>query len=563
MNFKKSSLPFGKFTKFNELCQKYKKLIFLIHSQGSPILDNHEEHKKLQEEIDFEEDLATRTRLRKELEGRLKSRQKAAGIVKLIGELFNVELINFRVINLCMKDLLFGSQEPSELDIECFHILMTTTGAKLESLQAGKQIVEKYLTRLDTIINSDLDKYNVRTRFLMLEIFQYRANEWQPPAKLERNPNPDPQSIEDSAKNLPIKSKMIEEIKISKILYQELNDVLLHLRPEELIKFIEHFRKITFQSEDQFKGAVKIIFERLMSAPNMLLLYALICKGLSGVTAPRTEGNGVQVTFEELLMLLIQNEIEVQLKLTETFRQISNNTKALQGEKIPRKAAKLREEVENGFKAQARVHRFTVFLGELFNIDFLGSHFIFEYINQLLDPRTVSSTSVEAFCFLFQSIDRKLFREPNNVNWFKRSLSNLNESMKTFQFSFRSQFMFKDLIDKCRIQWKILSDAGLMKEFSEYSRCDLPWNSTLNEDALWPEEIHKKQESIEESQTNGHASDESVLSYEELSSVQTDLPSKVSFSLCQERLIIDSYPHSHHHLNRASRVRNSKRNGKR
>lgn len=478
--------------------------MFLPESRKSPAtFKSHDEHVKLQEEINFEEDFATRTRLRKELEARLKSRSRATGTVQLIAELFNVEFINHRVMELCMRELLGESQEPTELDIECFHILMTTTGAKLEGHPVGAKIVEKFLGRLTEIMEKDPAKYSGKTRSSMLEVFQLRANGWKPPTKPEAAPESRPEPPKAVVKAAPKINKLLQEVKVSRILFKELNDVLHQLGPGEMIQFVHQFRKIKFQSEEQLQGAVKIVFERVMAASNWLSLLALVCKGLAVATAPAEGNNNNTVTFGRLLLSLIEQEIETQQQNSRIFRQICEKTKTLKSVRNAKKAHQMKEEIENDFKLQARAHRFTVFVGELFKADMVKSHFIFEYIAKLLHPETISSTSVESFCLLIHSTDRKLLQGRNEVDLLKHNIASLSEAMETVQLSWRALQMVKDLLDKCRVYFQILSNAGLTNEFSGFSRCELPWNSTFSEDVLWQEEMNETHVLVPIQQTNG------------------------------------------------------------
>src|SRR5690349_11685670 len=99
---------------------------FTIHSKNKFVFKSHDEHIGFQNAIKSEKNLIAREALKIENDVRAKSHLKATGIVKLIAELFNVGIINLRVLELCIKHILFEPKNPTELDIECFHILYVT-----------------------------------------------------------------------------------------------------------------------------------------------------------------------------------------------------------------------------------------------------------------------------------------------------------------------------------------------------------------------------------------------------------------------------------------------------
>lgn len=103
----------------------------------------------------------------------------------IIADLFNVGILGYNVIDLCLKHLL-PATVPSELDVERFYYLITLSGANIETQQRGIALVEKHLVRLEEVISQS--SFSDRINKLILGIYESRANGWNPisPAELDK-----------------------------------------------------------------------------------------------------------------------------------------------------------------------------------------------------------------------------------------------------------------------------------------------------------------------------------------------------------------------------------------
>lgn len=400
---------------------------------------------------------------------RVKSRSLATGTVKLIAELFNVGFIKSHIIELCIKVLL-SSNDPSELDIECFHTLITMVGATLESNPAGLSLVNQYLRRLEEIIDKHGEVFCLRIRQLILDIFEQRADGW--PQKSSNGVEP------SRAERTNQQSNILKDAKANQNFLKELNNALCSLDDEQVLMLMNRLMMKQFQSEEQLRGVVKIIFEHAIMKSNSVSLFALICRGLVDVSALNEQGI---VTFRALLMFQCQQEIELQRRQANNFRKFSEYVQALKVEGNVDKISKMKTSLENNLKHQARAHRVATFFGELFNIGIAGNSFIFDYLIFLLTPDVISNTSIESFCLLVTSVAPKMLTVKNHNILLKDSLLKLRETAKTIEVSHRARFLIEDLVTMGRIQIKLSLDSCAPDELINHCRRDSPLSSTLSQ----------------------------------------------------------------------------------
>ena len=422
-----------------------------------------------------------------ELENRLRLRQKVTGAVKLIGQLFNVGFLNLKIQQLCMQTFLRSSKKPSELDIECFHILITTIGAKIEEQPSGAQLVDEYLATLEDIIDRSAESYSLRLRYMILDIFELRARKWN----IEHEETALPASITMSSALIQQdreNSELLEKMKIIRAFLNELNTVLGGIEGLQLFIVMERLKKKYFDSQDLLEGTVKIIFERAIEAQEFLS-FALICKGLANIQAPTDR----TVTFKTILMSLCQLEIESQRKRATIFRQFHEQFRALKCEENVNKALKMKAAYEFTLKLQSRFHRFASFYGELFNVDLIESRLIFEFLIMLLTPEAISNTSIECFCLLLPLVAPKMLKEKNCNILIKDNIMKLNEASKYVKLSQRVSFLIEDVMTFARIQLKL--PFGFMKNQVSITR---PLSSTMSNESFWTAFRKKKLQPLQQ-----------------------------------------------------------------
>ena len=102
--------------------------------------------------------------------------------IKLIGELYKVELLPIQIMIICMNDLFQITEdgtkcleEPDENKIECSLNLLQTIGEKLSKTT----IISKYIEILNNLSKLK-DKLSSRIRFACDDIIKLSKNNWIP-----------------------------------------------------------------------------------------------------------------------------------------------------------------------------------------------------------------------------------------------------------------------------------------------------------------------------------------------------------------------------------------------
>lgn len=114
-----------------------------------------------------------------------KAKEKMLNNIKLIGELYKVELLPIKIMIICMNDLFqikddkIGClEEPDEKKIECSLNLLETIGKNI-SMTPHKQILVKYIEILKNL--SELrGRLSSRIRFACKDIVELYENNWIP-----------------------------------------------------------------------------------------------------------------------------------------------------------------------------------------------------------------------------------------------------------------------------------------------------------------------------------------------------------------------------------------------
>ncbi|XP_044011817.1 eukaryotic translation initiation factor 4 gamma 3-like [Aphidius gifuensis] len=112
------------------------------------------------------------------------SRQKSIGNIKFIGELFNQELLENGLISTYIENLL---TTPDDVRLEYLCTLLTTIGKKLET--SGNHLSDYFSTIAELTKLSNISR---RIKFMLLDIIDLKARNWQP-----RNKSP----INNQSKN--------------------------------------------------------------------------------------------------------------------------------------------------------------------------------------------------------------------------------------------------------------------------------------------------------------------------------------------------------------------------
>ena len=114
-------------------------------------------------------------------EEKRRARLKSLGNMKLIGELYRLQMLKAVIMVNCIHKLI---SEIEDDNLECLCTLLRTIGQQLEIETQDKQnsdVLGKYFTRLNTIVNSpELGKtISVRVKCLIKDILDLKSNKWQ------------------------------------------------------------------------------------------------------------------------------------------------------------------------------------------------------------------------------------------------------------------------------------------------------------------------------------------------------------------------------------------------
>ena len=97
------------------------------------------------------------------------------GVARMIGELFNRDVVSDAVARAVVEDLLGEPRTtPCEDDIEGACALLATSGARAEA--SAKKSIDAYIARLNVLAESE--EVNPRVRFACRDVIELRGNDW-------------------------------------------------------------------------------------------------------------------------------------------------------------------------------------------------------------------------------------------------------------------------------------------------------------------------------------------------------------------------------------------------
>jgi hypothetical protein len=99
-----------------------------------------------------------------------KARKRGLGLVRFMGELFNLSMLTDRIMHECIKKLLADSQNPKEDDMESLCELLTTVGPQLDTPKARTHI-DIYFLRIQAIASSEGLSLYARTKLRVSLLF--------------------------------------------------------------------------------------------------------------------------------------------------------------------------------------------------------------------------------------------------------------------------------------------------------------------------------------------------------------------------------------------------------
>ena len=113
------------------------------------------------------------------------AKRRGLGLVRFIGHLYTLNMLNDQVILLCLRDQSSNTKDPSEDSLENLAQLVNTVGERLEATEKNRAVLSFVFDNIQTIL--DNVKLSSRIRFMLMDLQDLRANKWKP-LKAESGP---------------------------------------------------------------------------------------------------------------------------------------------------------------------------------------------------------------------------------------------------------------------------------------------------------------------------------------------------------------------------------------
>ncbi|KAK9827674.1 hypothetical protein WJX81_006915 [Elliptochloris bilobata] len=107
------------------------------------------------------------------------AKMRTMGNIRLIAELFKQDVVNEKILAVCIQELLGdGKGDPHEDDVEAMCEMLTIVGKKVEETAKNKQRLEGYFAVLERWAKSRT--LPSRTKFMIRDILDLRRSKWVP-----------------------------------------------------------------------------------------------------------------------------------------------------------------------------------------------------------------------------------------------------------------------------------------------------------------------------------------------------------------------------------------------
>ncbi|KAI5949529.1 hypothetical protein KGF57_004739 [Candida theae] len=105
------------------------------------------------------------------------AKRRGLGLVKFIGHLYNLNMLNDQVIYVCLKDQCSNTTDPSEDSLENLAQLIKTVGPKLDANERTKTMLKIVFDNIATILSNV--KLSSRIKFMLMDLQDLRKAKWQ------------------------------------------------------------------------------------------------------------------------------------------------------------------------------------------------------------------------------------------------------------------------------------------------------------------------------------------------------------------------------------------------
>ncbi|KAG9048328.1 hypothetical protein FS837_000262 [Tulasnella sp. UAMH 9824] len=118
-----------------------------------------------------------RTSESKRIEDASKTRRQGLGVVRFIGELFKLQMLNERIMHECIKKLLAKVDNPDEGELESACTLLTIVGRELDTSKAQDHF-DIYFSTIRML--ADDPKLSTALRRALTDVIELRQRDWRP-----------------------------------------------------------------------------------------------------------------------------------------------------------------------------------------------------------------------------------------------------------------------------------------------------------------------------------------------------------------------------------------------
>lgn len=105
------------------------------------------------------------------------AKRRGLGLVKFIGHLYNLNMLNDHIIYMCLRDQCSNVTDPSEDSLENLAQLIKTVGPKLDANERTKTMLKIVFESIDTILSNV--KLSSRIKFMLMDLQDLRKARWQ------------------------------------------------------------------------------------------------------------------------------------------------------------------------------------------------------------------------------------------------------------------------------------------------------------------------------------------------------------------------------------------------